>query len=223
MTHYSQDYFQTMADDPNKNDPAQPKDPLEQVVESRLTEERLDNIWDRLQGIGNRSAGEDETYGVPELTRDFWITLSVTGMLRKIGWSLGVASLALLAFLFFREGDIILSTPTTWQSASISRLPGSLHFRTGRKSASLLDAALKLTGALGGQSRGAGDITVLDANFSGQQADGTPIRFLGSLLLTNAPGVVNIRRRSDFLGATLVGDLTVGTNAPTKISQPYLP
>jgi hypothetical protein len=214
-----------MPDKPKEDSSSQPEpgDSVGRLVESRLTEERLDDIWERLQGTGNRGGDQVQSYGVLRFMRDLWITLRVTGNLYKVAGGMTLVTAAIILLFAIGSAEITIHTPATWQSAAGKRMPETLHFRIAKTDAWLEGKSGRIIGKLRGGLRGAGTITTRDASFSGLMADGTPFAFTGSLVLTNAPGVVNIRGRSDFIGAALIGELKVGTNSPVPFAQPYLP
>ena len=72
-------------------------------------------------------------------------------------------------------------------------------------------------------AKAAANIASHDVSFQGQTSAGLPMSFRGTLLLTNAAGVSDIRRQRDVVGGWLSGELFVGTNAPVLVGQPYLP
>lgn len=205
-------------DKPNGDEPR--RQSIDEFVEEHLTQGRLNDIWDRLQGVGTRGGSPAQKYGWADFLGDCCTTLKVTRWLHKLGAAAAVAGAALVVFLLVRPSEWAIRTPSAWQSASGVRLPDTLRFRLGSASAALSGPLYDLAGRLGGGSRAGNNVTVLDATFSGTNEAGLPVTFRGSLILTNAPGVVNVRRRGDFTGATLEGTLTVGTNV-TSVSQPF--
>lgn len=188
----------------------------------RLSEARLNAIWDRLQGAEERRGRETSRYGRTEWLRDCGITLWVTGWVHRLAY--GVTAVAVLVFLFFGlpAPELELRTPSTWLATNAIALPEVLRFRPKEQ----MQASLQGTYGLAGNSnrergRGGSDgFTVWNLTISGVN-NGQSISFDGTLTMTNAPGVVNGRKAADFLGGLLHGALTIGTNAPVIVNQPY--
>lgn len=211
-----------MPDSEQPHQGGQDENRRDDFVESRLSEEHLNNLWDRLQGVSNRGGATGRTYSWNNFLRDCWTTLWVTRSAHKVVVGAAVVAIALVISTTLLQRDITIRTPATWRSASGERLPEILRFRPGKASAALEGKPYALEGNLGGTLRSGSELTSIDATFSGSTPSGTRLTFRGTLLLTNAAGVANVRRKSDFIGALLAGELIVGTNAPVRIAQPYL-
>ncbi len=152
------------------------------------------------------------------------LSLPWTRYLRLLAWASGIGVCALLvALLLGRSDQLNLHTPAGWQSASALRLPDNLQFAMRQGKIALVNP-YPLAGRLASNTRSStNNLTILEATLSGRTRDGWPVSFRGTLVLTNAPGVAEVRGRGDFVGARLSGELIVGTNAPVLIEQPYFP
>src|SRR5262245_55617288 len=126
---------------------------LNEFVESRLTEERLDNLLDRLQGQMARRGGKGSRYRWSEFLADCWTALWVTPTGRKLVATAAAISAVMVVLAVFKEGEIRIYTPGDWQTASSVRLPDTLRFRLGRNDAKLEGKSLTLAGHLGGVLR----------------------------------------------------------------------
>jgi hypothetical protein len=211
--------------DPHHTGPPGPpddSDTVDEFVERRLTQERLNNIWDRLQGTSSRGGQTVTTYGWIKFVGDCWVTLRVTRVLHKLGLAVIVVAAITIAVLLFRKGDLVSRTPAGWPSVSGMRLPDTLRLRLEQQTASLEGAAYILAGAFGKKLSNGTNPTTMEIALAGRTPEGMSVTFKGILMLSNAPGVVAIRGRRGFIGALLTGELSVGTNAVT-VSQPYLP
>lgn len=191
--------------------------------ESDLSEEQLNNLWDRLQGATDRGAQKARAYGWADILRDGWATLWVTRAFHKGVVAAVVLISGFVAWGMFQGTEWTFRTPEGWSTATGARLPDTLRLRP-RQAGAFLDGTLfSLAGKLGGRLRGGGELTSHDVSFQGQTSAGIPLSFRGTLLLTNAAGVTDIRRQRDAVGGWLSGELIVGTNAPVLVGQPYLP
>src|ERR1039458_6231957 len=101
----------------SNSDPARPKS-VDEFVEARLTKERLNNIWDRLQGFETRGGKPVPTYRWSDFADDFWTTLKVTRLLHKLVAGAAVTSVAVVIFVLLRPSELVIRTPTSWASAS---------------------------------------------------------------------------------------------------------
>lgn len=209
--------------DPNSNDEPTPRKSVDEFVQEHLTPERLNNIWDRLQGVGTRDGRPSTSYGWSNFLADLWETSRVTRLLHKLAAAGALAGAAVIILMLAMPSQLVVHTPAPWQGASAFRLPDTLRFQLGKSRASLEGKPFALAGRLGGTTRGGSAITSIEASFTGTNQNGERIEFQGALVLTNAPGVINVRGRHDFVGACLKGDLIIGTNAPVPFAQIYLP
>jgi hypothetical protein len=196
---------------------------VDEFVESHLTEERLNKLWDRLQGATEQGGKETRRYGWSDFQHDFWATLWITRVFHK-GVAIAIVLVScLVAWMMFQGAELTFRTPNGWRSATGERLPDTLRIRPRQAGASLEGTPFTLASKLGGGLRSGGNLTTHDVAFHGQTSAGIPVTFRGTLLLTNAPGVNEIRRQRDAVGGWLSGELIVGTNAPVTIGQPYVP
>ena len=199
---------------------------VEELVESRLTDERLANEWDRWRGMGTRG-GTSGSYGWRQQWSDIFATLWITRTLHKGAAVAAVLVFCTVGWIMFQGTELNMSTPSEWRSAQGTRLPDTLQIalrsRPGNDKIFLRSKLLTLTSNLGGALRGGGNLTTRDVTFDGRDAAGITVSFRGTLLLTNAPGVTEIRHQRDVVGGWLTGELTVGTNKAEIVGQPYLP
>lgn len=196
---------------------------LRDYYRRQITVEQVKDTLDLIHGNRTRSSSAEP--GWRDDAAEVWQYLSVTRLKQKLaaGAATSVAML-LLVWVVFGAAQITVRTPARWQTASGIRLPDTLRFRPGKATAQLQGAEFNLPGTLGGILRKGSDLTSIDVTFSGKTSAGEALTFSGTLLLTNAPGVTEIRRRKDFTGALLSGKWIVGTNAPVHVEgQPYLP
>ena len=196
-------------------------DALEQYYRGELTDDTVKNARDIVRGARTRGGADPLKWR--EKLREVNEYFQLTRLWQKIAWRTGAltAGLALLLFLLWSP-TVEVHTPSGRGTAEV-RLPETLRFQFGKARASLQGKGFALVGNLAGTPRRGGMLTIIDATFTGSAVDGTRITFTGSLVLTNAPGIVNVRSRKDFVGACLKGQLTIGTNAPIAYEQPYMP
>lgn len=199
---------------------------VDELIESRLTDEHLANQWDLWSGMGTRGGGQ-AFYGWRQQWNDIFETLWITRTLHKGFAVAAVLALCSGSWILLQGTELNLSTPQEWRSAQGTRLPDrmqiTLRSGPGRDKISLRSTLLTLSSTLGGGVRGGGNLTTRDVTFEGQTAEGIPMQFRGTLILTNGPGVIKIRHQRDIVGGWLAGDLVVGTNAAVQVGQPYSP
>lgn len=183
--------------------------------------EELQDDLDILLGEQTRSASD--RHGIKDDIRDVADYISIRRLWgRVIGAPVALIALIYVGFAIIPH-PIAVKTPVAWADPNPPgfRLPDDLRFQIGETNISLKGKTFALAGTFDGVSRGAGDITVLPVTITGTNSEGLAVIFKGSLVLTNAPGVINAKRKGDFVNAVLVGPLTIGTNTYPDFHQLY--
>lgn len=194
---------------------------LRAFIRARQTPERLQEDWDRLRGAHRlRGSGDSTRVNVwEELKAALWLAR----VPQKVAWAAALVAALGAAWFALMPGAIRLRAPNGFQVAGIT-LPEQLQFQPARGSSRLGRGQTSLSGALGGfRSGAAGNVSVYEMRLQGTTTNGLPLVFTGSLVVTNAPGVAKAQRRSQVLGALLVGEIKVGDQTPVPVSQAFLP
>ena len=192
---------------------------IDEFVAARLTEERLDNLWDKMQGTATRGDARRD-YSWRDQSGDIVVTLWATRIIHKAVGTLAAVGLVMAGIFVWRADELVIRTPANWPLAQA--LPKELKFRLGQAAVQLTGGTIALTGILGASTRG--ELNTRTVTMDGVTPNGEPIHFRGTLILTNRPGVSDPRKRREILGALLGGELTIGTNPPIVIpGQPYVP
>lgn len=196
------------------------KSDLSKSAVQPLTLQELADIWDRLQGEGPIGKQNRFRYSIRDWLADSFVTLLVTRWFHAVAATIGTAGIVVASLLMMGPPQLQMRTETSYAMQHPDRLPDSLQFQIGKKSARL-SGSYQLDGHIEEDQLLGGDTTIRQVSFHGFR-NGVEIDFKGVLVLTNAPGRIDGRRADDFLGGLLDGKFRQGTNATVDIHQPFL-
>lgn len=189
--------------DPSSGKPDQP-DALDRYIETRLTDERLERLWDKMQ----RTIDEADNPAPTRPTEDgssLWTTFLLA--LRSPATQLGLAAICILVTM-----GILFRSPTTieFPAASSSNLGGGPSLPRNLR-LFLKDSRMEL---YEGDERIGGTLLRTNApvgvhswlvTMRHTNSVGTVGRVEGLLWLTNAPGQTALRSKTDLGEAFLEG------------------
>lgn len=190
---------------------------LLEALRQEATPEHLREEWDRARGVQTRGAARRSSWR--EELAELWVAISSARVPQMTGIAAAMLLILVGVWLQFASDEQRFRTPDA--NLAAGGLPPTLRVSVRAGRTTLEDTGRILSALLNSPRRGAG-ISVFDVDYSGTNAQGNRVSFKGTMVVTNAAGVVNLKNAKDISGILLDGDFTIGNLPPVPIRQPFV-
>ena len=196
---------------------------IRQFVREYLTEDELRRRWTRLSAAVDK--GNETRVSWVDALRERAASFFDENLFPKVAGFATAAAVIVIALVIILPGgpqQLSLTAVPDSERATAVRLPKNLQLNLQKRSLEFWEGGDRLSGSLSPSAQ-EGGISIFSVTLRGKDSTGNDGRFTGTMWLTNAAGVIAIKKPRDVAGALVRGSLEVLGQNTNKVDQSFLP